>query len=169
MKCDELKRFDIVGKYRDEETMLEYRPDSVCYDADEVDVAIDELKQKLHDAEMAKDDAEAANTEYREDIRKLKAENERLKSERDGALGLTTAGITLEDLTAIAKKYLNETKRALWLARAERAVAEQTIDEWSRYREKHPCGSWRVDPFEYWVQAWIYVEKLCRKKAEEYK
>ena len=60
-------------------------------------------------------------------------------------------------------------KRALWLARAERAVAEQTVDEWSRYKEKHPCGSWRTDPFEYWVQAWIYVEKLCRKKAKEYK
>lgn len=59
--------------------------------------------------------------------------------------------------------------RALWLARAERAVAEQTVDEWSRYKEKHPFGSWREDPFEYWVQAWIYVEKLFRKKAEEYK
>jgi hypothetical protein len=60
-------------------------------------------------------------------------------------------------------------KRALWLARAERAVAEQTVDEWSRYKEKHPFGSWREDPFEYWVQAWIYVEKLFRKKAKEYK
>ncbi len=60
-------------------------------------------------------------------------------------------------------------KRALWLARAERAVAEQTVDEWSRYKEKHPFGLWREDPFEYWVQAWIFVEKLCRKKAEEYK
>lgn len=39
MKCDELKRFDIVGKYRDEETMYEFRPDGVCYDADEVDAA----------------------------------------------------------------------------------------------------------------------------------
>ena len=60
-------------------------------------------------------------------------------------------------------------KRALWMARAERAVAEQTVDEWSRYKEKHPCGSWRADPFEYWMQAWICVEKICRKKAEEYK
>lgn len=57
-----------------------------------------------------------------EAIAELKAENERLKSERDGVLGLTTSGITLEDLTAIAKKHLNETKRALWLARAKRAI-----------------------------------------------
>lgn len=40
MKCDELKRFNIVGKYSDEETMHEFRPDGVCYDADEVDAAI---------------------------------------------------------------------------------------------------------------------------------
>ena len=44
MKCDELKRFDIVGKYRDEETMQEFRPDGECYDADDVDAAIAELK-----------------------------------------------------------------------------------------------------------------------------
>lgn len=62
---------------------------------------------------------------------------------------------------------IRKLKRALWLARTERAVAEQTVDEWSRYKEKHPFGSWREDPFEYWVQAWIYVEKLCRKKAKE--
>ena len=46
----ELKRFDVVGKYSDEETMYEFRPDGVCYDADEVDAAIEELKQKLEDA-----------------------------------------------------------------------------------------------------------------------
>lgn len=47
MLCDELKRFDVVGKYRDEETMQEFRQDGECYDADEVDAAIEELKQKL--------------------------------------------------------------------------------------------------------------------------
>lgn len=67
------------------------------------------------------------------------------------------------------KRENRNLKRALWLARAERAVAEQTVDEWSRYKEKHPFGSWRADPFEYWMQAWICVEKICRKKAEEYK
>ena len=50
MKCDELKRFNIVGKYSDEETMYEFRPDGECYDADEVDAAIAELKAKLEDA-----------------------------------------------------------------------------------------------------------------------
>ena len=50
MKCDELKRFDIVGKYSDEETMYEFRPYGECYDADEVDAAFAELKQKIEDA-----------------------------------------------------------------------------------------------------------------------
>ena len=46
----ELKRFDIVGKYADEETMYEFRPDGECYDADEVDKKIAEFKTeiKLH-------------------------------------------------------------------------------------------------------------------------
>lgn len=44
MLCDELKRFDIVGKYSDEDTMYEFKPDGECYDADEVDEAIEELK-----------------------------------------------------------------------------------------------------------------------------
>lgn len=95
-----------------------------------------------------------------EAIAELKAENDRLKE-------------ALHRLSCNAdccyRVQFKSTKRALWLARAERAVAEQTVDEWSRYKEKHPFGSWREDPFEYWVQAWIYVEKLCRKKAEEYK
>ena len=43
----ELKRFDIVGKYADEEVMYEFRPDGECYDADEVDIVIAMSKEKL--------------------------------------------------------------------------------------------------------------------------
>ncbi len=75
----------------------------------------------------------------------------------------------VDAVIAELKRENRRVKRALWLARAERAVAEQTVDEWSRYKEKHPFGSWRAEPFEYWVQEWICVEKICRKKAEEYK
>ena len=99
-------------------------------------------------------------------IAELKAENERLVKcckEYDSRQRID------ERIKFNGAQQLRATKRALWLARAERAVAEQTVDEWSRYKEKHPFGSWRADPFEYWVQAWIYVEKLCRKKAKEYK
>ena len=41
----ELKRFDIVGKYADEEVMYEFRPDGECYDADEVDALTAELEE----------------------------------------------------------------------------------------------------------------------------
>lgn len=45
----ELKRFDIVGKYADEDVMYEFRPDGECYDADEVDIVIAELKNQIHE------------------------------------------------------------------------------------------------------------------------
>lgn len=41
----ELKRFNIVGKYADEEVMYEFRPDGECYDADEVDALTEELEE----------------------------------------------------------------------------------------------------------------------------
>ena len=43
----ELKRFDIVGKYADEETEYEFRPDGECYDADEVDKKIAEFNAEI--------------------------------------------------------------------------------------------------------------------------
>ena len=98
-----------------------------------------------------------------EEYESLKRENAELKSK------LESVQATAYTESVDAGMENRRLKRALWMARAERAVAEQTVDEWSRYREKHPFGSWRADPFEYWVQAWICVEKICRKKAEEYK
>lgn len=120
MKCDELKRFDIVGKYRDEETMYEFRPDGVCYDADEVDAAIVELK----------DD-------------------------------------TLKQ------------KRALWLARAERAKDRATtcndfayLGDAEREINMSLARTWMkcrmLKPSE-WSKVWNNVERKCRAKAEEYK
>ena len=84
MKCDELKDYDIMDVEAYDDKRLEESESGKIqvtrvYMKHDVDSAIAELKQKLHDAEMVKDDAEAANTEYREDIRKLKAENESLR------------------------------------------------------------------------------------------
>lgn len=116
-----------------------------------------------------------------EAIAELQAENAQLKKEiefmhsncqwnaGDGCARLLGEKLAIINENVELKRKNRKLKRALWLARAERAVAEQTVDEWSRYKEKHPCGSWRADPFEYWMQAWICVEKICRKKAEEYK
>lgn len=99
-------------------------------------------------------------------IAELKAENERLNKElTEWIQNAANRPIVIGKL----RYELRATNRALWLARAERAVAAQSVHEWCRYNEKHPCGLWRADPFECWVQAWICVEKLCRKKAKEYK
>ena len=141
MKCDELIAYNVVAT-------ADVNPEVVdslgCtewtgYDKNEVDDAIAELK----------------------------SENERLNRELEHVKN----GDCINTCDVVEKHVKEEikAKRALWLARAERAVAEQTVDEWSRYKEKHPFGSWRADPFEYWMQAWICVEKICRKKAEEYK
>lgn len=106
-----------------------------------------------------------------EEYESIKRENTELKDEIKRLENVRKVHIeSIESMCEGLKlnaKQICKTQRALWLARAERAVAEQTVDEWSRYKEKHPFGSWRADPFEYWVQAWIYVEKLCRKKAKE--
>jgi hypothetical protein len=66
MKCDKLKRFEIVGKYTDDETIGE------CYDADEVDAAIAELKEFAEDACLERDDNQTAIDELNAENRKLK-------------------------------------------------------------------------------------------------
>jgi hypothetical protein len=66
MKCDKLKRFEIVGKYTDDETIGE------CYDADEVDDAIAELKEFAEDACLERDDNQTAIDELNAENRKLK-------------------------------------------------------------------------------------------------
>jgi hypothetical protein len=82
MKCDKLKRFEIVGKYTDDETIGE------CYDADEVDAAIAELKEFAEDACLERDDNQTA-------IDELNAENRKLKR----ALWLARAGSARDKAT----------------------------------------------------------------------
>lgn len=144
MLCDELET----------EMWLDYSGEPMpCYPAKDADAAIAELKQKLHDAEMAKDDAEAANTEYREDIRKLKAENEDIDYQRKQLSRLCAFKENeikelkdkIQDLKVIIsqkedainkavdiafniKKERDFTKRSMWLARA--AAAEFWANYW---------------------------------------
>lgn len=158
MKCDELKAETVVPQGTSITLQM--------YGKGDVDAAITELK--------AENDRLKAENDRLDDL--AHAHNLELLQKENIIAELKVIMLQKEDAINEAvdkafniKKERDSTKRALWLARAERAVAEQTIDECSRYKEKHPCGSWRADPFEYWVQAWIYVEKLCRKKAEEYK
>lgn len=171
-----------------------YIGDICVYAKNDVDLVIADLKTENDRLSNALDKERSETIKYMDELCNAKNEIERLTiDKRNAELRADLADATVEKLKAnkqnledfvayfqkkasdfqlmsnICRVRIKEKSRALWLARAERAVAEQTIDEFSRYKEKHPCGSWRADPFEYWVQAWIYVEKLCRKKAEEYK
>lgn len=138
MKCDKLKRFEIVGKYTDDETIGE------CYDADEVDAAIAELKEFAEDACLERDDNQTA-------IDELNAENRKLK-------------------------------RALWIARAERANISQYWGAYVQYVHFHEKSFYEFinddifrrdnpnnDSFRIWFHRWQSVERKCRAKAEEYK
>ena len=165
MKCDELKDYDYDPDFP-------FQSRGIFYIADEVEAAIDELKQKLHDAEMAKDDAEAANTEYREDIRKLKAENERLKDENARLKNCNV--VHIEDF--INQSFeLRYTKRALWMARAKRAQERKANNTLFKSYIKSHKSSWFIDgnelelAWDLWEEAFDRVEKICLKKAEEYK
>ena len=165
MKCDELKAKSVT---------LDGEPN--IYKKSDVDAAIAELKQKLHDAEMAKDDAEAANTEYRDDIRKLKAENEWWKqyaSEQTEKLN-----VEKENVIQLERCW-KETKRALWLARAKRAAdrarifyfcdMETELDiEGFSYDSQKKKGHKKLAA-RLWRIIWLKVERKCRSKAEEYK
>jgi hypothetical protein len=153
MKCDELKRFDIVGKYRDEETMYEFRPDGVCYDTDDVDSAIAELKDKCQMHDFFWEGCGFAKRGFKNTIAVSEA---------------------LDRLEAENRRF----RMALWLARAQRAndkarifyFAEScgvklNIDGYSN-REK---GHTRMCTARWWRLTWLKVERKCRAKAEEYK
>ena len=153
MKCDELKLY------------------SQCYDGNdglfyhhtEVYEAIAELKQKLHDAEMKADLAECANTEYRIDIDKLKAENERLKKEvwEADERAIDAGATSVEKM-----EELRVTQRALWIARAKRALEKIAwFKLWnSSISTMNPEDGARQE-FDKWKNA---LGKFL-KKAEEYK
>lgn len=56
----------------------------------------------------------------------------------------------------------------LWISRAFRAVAEQTGDGYIRYLERRPLTK-KFPDFHVWAQAWMAVERICRRKALEYR
>ena len=168
-----------------------------------------ELKQKLHDAERKAGLAEWANTEYRKDVKKLKEENEILKGREEIQCDYRGHWLKLkgdydklkeenERLTRelehvkngdcintcdVLEKYGKElcaTRRALWLARAERA--EYAYRWWTEKsyamnalyytidgkRYKHGMKEKTLHPSE-WADIWLKVKKAIRAKAEEYK
>lgn len=110
-------------------------------------------------------------------IAELKAENERLVKcceEYDSRQRID------ENIKFNGVKQLRATKRAMWLARAERAAAWQihfsvchnhSIDrEFYINGASMPCeGMVTMRTARDWAMIWKKVDHLCRQKVEEYK
>lgn len=119
------------------------------YEADEVEAAIDELKQKLEDV------------------------NELIKTARKM---LEDAKATHYAESVDAGMRERRLKRALWLARAERAKEKQQLFHFSLDYKKL-CIDGFYDPYsdrrelspKQWIKAFNKVEVKLLKKAEEYK
>lgn len=150
------------------------------YIKEDVDKEIAELKQKLHDAERKDDLAEWANTEYRKDVKKLKAENEILKGREEVQDDYRGCWLALKcdydklkseirRKEAVEQRWFEQCmearseairlKRALWLTRTLRA---RDIQRWWIAATCAPIT-------ERACSVWNNVEHKCLEKAEEYK
>ena len=167
MKCDELRI----------ENACVYGPDAKVYLAEQVDAAIAELKDKIQMRDFfwegcGFDKLGFKNSiQVREYIDKLKAENDRMKCEldlwRDGNI---IREETLNEIESLKASHYAESvdagmrerrlKRALWLARAQRAN-----EHYHRYHGKFLCPLEDIPEYVKWKQ----VERKCRAKAEGYK
>jgi len=153
MKCDELEKFDAASN-ADLSAGYDHR---YAYEADEVDAAIAELKVRIADLEKLNQDLCERVTEnddirlHWEEIEQTRAENERLKAKLEDVQASMYADVV------DANMENRRLKRALWLARAERAKTEHLskIMYSTLYRD--------------FIAKWVNVERKCRAKAEEYK
>ena len=148
MKCDELIAYNVVAT-------ADVNPEVVdslgCtewtgYDKNEVDDAIAELK----------------------------SENERLNRELEHVKN----GDCINTCDVVEKHVKEEikAKRALWLARAERAKAIQWHEGLDRYLQERKkywpsrfCFMANDEMYHVWYKCWCEVERKCLAKAEEYK
>ena len=115
------------------------------------------------DALLADKDAEIAELKQ-----KLEDVNELIKTARKM---LEDAKATAYAESVDAGMENRRLKRALWLARAERARTEQCYENYSFYIHRHQKtmygGTYR--PYIAWLEKWIEVERKCRAKSEEWR
>lgn len=149
MKCDELK--PLLYSIRDLAYVDEPQPephfqnphDHAVYKATEVDAYIDELKTEHH----------KERHEYIEMAAQLRRENAELKAKLEDAKATAYA----ESVDAGMEN--RRLKRALWLARAERAHLK-VLEYWPDYCHNAHC---RIAE-----QKWDKVERKCRAMAEKF-
>lgn len=159
LKCDKLTA------YKGDVTIPVYGTiaDAEVYLKKDVDEAITELKEFAEDACLERDDNQTA-------IDELQAENAELKQK------LEDVQASMYSDVVDANMEVRRLKRALWLARAERAKEKQQLFHFSLGYEKL-CIDGFYDPYsgrrelspKQWVMAFNKVEVKLLKKAEEYK
>ena len=163
MKCDELKVYEEIEDYvsYDNDTPTE------MYDKSEVDAAITELKAENERLSNDLDKERSETIKYMDELCNAKNEIERLTiDKRNVELRADAADSAIEKLkkkmddyhlmSDIRRAKIKELKRALWMARAERAKWE-SLYYWYAISDKYK--SRKFDE----------VERKCRAKAEEYK
>ena len=155
MKCDELKRkySDITGPY---------------YGYNEVNEAIAELMKEILNLKAKNIELQSfydLHGNVDNYIDKLKAENAELKQKLENVQASMYCDVV------DANMENRRLRRALWIARAERARTEQCYENYSFYIHRHQKtmygGTYR--PYIAWLEKWNEVERKCLKKAEEYK
>ena len=143
MKCDELRI----------ENACVYGPDAKVYLAEQVDAAIAEIKADINNVLIQNRElCQALQAMYSaEEYTMLQDENTQLKQKLESVQASMYADVV------DANMENRRLKRALWLARAERAKTEHLskIMYSTLYRD--------------FIAKWVNVERKCRAKAEEYK
>lgn len=178
MKCDKLKDYSILDieaiddeRYKKEKAPGKFVPESRVYLKTEVDAAIAELKREHH----------KERHEYIDWVNRLQKENTELKEVYKESVDVK---VKIWERFKKAEDEIRKLKRALWLARAERA--KECHFMWCQliYDKKYGIVKfnirkkwWEEDVKQGqtlhtpqgWADVWDEIEYRCSKKAEEYK
>ena len=142
MKCDELKATEIYARFAEEvyDDFGDSPQEQEYYRKEHADAAITELKARIHELESM------PHTDNSAVIERISNENERLKAKLESVKATAYA----ESVDAGMEN--RKLKRALWLARAERARDNSILL-----------------PSKFMRNVWDNVERKCLAKAKEYK
>ena len=140
----ELKRFDIVGKYADEETVYEFRPDGECYDADEVDKVIAKLNRQVKFLQTTHSSCNECNKCADGMGRVFDEYLDELKKDKAYLLEHTTEVINSQERVIHRQKY----KRCL-------AMAKWCNERWILDECLYELGKTRF--YERWENRWLKI------------
>ena len=160
MKCDELQ-YEHLG-----DANKTYPASTLVIRKQFVDAAIDELKAENENIDYHRKQLSRCCSIKENEIKELINKIHDLKviiSQKEDAINEAV------DKAFNIKKERDSTKRALWLARAERALSDFAWHQYTAETLLRGGTSAAVDYQKWKAKKWKNVERLCRAKAEEYK